>query len=156
MKKLYIIFLALILILAMILPMALPVATANPNVLGYVSGLSYGGTDVQPMMGFGGNLKLLSDGTIVGHWNLRIFKSFDETAFGLPQDFFADTEWELDLTEVSTNHLEPYPGLSFGTYFDDEWAALWGIFKCVSNNHKVLNEPFPGQYHGGIIWGCDY
>jgi hypothetical protein len=119
-KKIYIMLIALTLVLAAIVPMAIPVAAASPKVVGYVTGSCQGGLGVQPDASFGGTVKLLSDGTIVGNWHLHFFKS---TPLDDPLDYLTNTEWKCD----------EFDGLIFP---DAHTAQFWGTFNLVNNSQK--------------------
>jgi len=127
MKKFYIMLLALILALAMIVPMTISVAAMSPNVMGFVSGSSFGGAGVQPELGFGGKVTLLADGTIVGNLHQHVFKGFDDESLGLPPDALADTEW-----------ICKAPSL---TFVSSNIAIVGGMFKCVNN--KYIDSMLP-------------
>ena len=126
MKKLYIILVALALAVATIMPMAIPVAADSPEVVGYVTGSDQGGYGVQPEMSFGGTVKLLSDGTVVGNWHWHFFKSYPNDD---PTDYLANTEWKCD----------EFEGLVFPS---PNTAVFWGEFTCVNNSQKYQGYSF--------------
>ena len=125
MKRLYITFLALAIALVMIMPMAVPVVADSPTVVGYVTGsfitnINIGQTEPEdnPVAKFGGNVKLLSDGTIVGCWNNHMFKSA-----AVPEDWKG--QWRC--------HDDDFISLTFS---DDHTAVIRGYFYAPSDKDK--------------------
>ena len=131
MKKLHFLI-ALVLALALLLPLAIPAAAAPPQVLGYVSGATYGGPEKQPALGVSGKVTQLADGSLVGNWGIHFFK-------GSGIEYLADTQWKCD--EFEPLNLSQY-GMGILPFNPSpNQAAFMGVFDCVSNSQN-----YKGQY----------